>query len=209
MSLDFSGSPTQVMWDDQITLPASIVTIGAFDGVHRGHQTLISRAVADARAANLPAVVWTFDPPPKAFFGKARRISPIPEKLARIASLGPDYIVLSHFCRSYAARSAEEFLADLAKIGPRRIHVGADFRFGAGQTGDTDLLGRHFDVALAPSVLCERGEKISSSRIRALHENGLLSEAALLQGEISPTALLCGALWTRDMRHEESFDVWF
>lgn len=209
MSLDYSGCQTNVMRDDQLALPASIVTIGAFDGVHRGHQELITRVVAEARATGLPAVVWTFDPPPKVFFGKARQLTPLSEKLARIARLGPDYIVLSNFGHSYAARSPADFLADLSRIGPKRIHVGADFRFGARQAGDTDLLARHFKVVLAPPVLCERGVTISSSRIRALHESCLLSEAASLQGETAPSALLCGALLTNDMRYEESFDVWF
>ena len=133
MSLEFSGYPTQVMRDDQLALPASIVTIGAFDGVHRGHQALISQAVAEARFLDLPSVVWTFDPPPKVFFGRAQQLAPVSEKLARIAQLGPDHIVLAHFCRSYAQRSPDAFLADLSRIGPRRIHVGSDFRFGANQ----------------------------------------------------------------------------
>ncbi|PWJ76348.1 FAD synthetase [Pseudaminobacter salicylatoxidans] len=209
MFLDYSGSHTHVVRDDQLVLPASIVTIGAFDGVHRGHQALISRAISEASAANLPAVVWTFDPPPKVFFGKARQLAPISEKLARIMRLGPDYIVLSEFCESYAARSPWDFLADLSRIGPKRIHVGADFRFGAKQAGDTDLLACHFDVALVPPVLCERGVAISSSRMRDLQEKGRMSEAASLQGDTAPSALLCGALLAEDMRNEEGFDGWF
>jgi len=207
MSLEFSGQSTRVMRDDQLALPASIVTIGAFDGVHRGHQALISRAVAEARAAGIPSVVWTFDPPPKVFFGRARQLAPLSEKLARIARLGPDYIVLASFCRSYAARSAEDFLTDLARIAPRRIHVGADFRFGALQSGDVALLARHFDIAPAPVVLCAAGEAISSTRIRGLRAEGRLHEARALQGDTPASALLSGALLTEDMRLEETFDV--
>ena len=208
MSLEFSGYPTQVMRDDQLALPASIVTIGAFDGVHRGHQALISQAVAEARFLDLPSVVWTFDPPPKVFFGRAQQFAPVSEKPARIAQLGPDHIVLAHFCRSYAQRSPDAFLADLSRIGPRRIHVGSDFRFGANQSGDVSLLARHFDVVLAPPVLCEDGVTISSTRMRDLRKEGRLGDVAALQGEIPPSALLCGALLTKDLRLEESCDVW-
>lgn len=208
MSLDFSGCPAQVMRDDQIALPASIVTIGAFDGVHRGHQALISRAVAEARSLGLPAVVWTFDPPPKVVFGGAQQLTPVSEKLARLACLGPDYVVLAHFSRSYASRSAEDFLTDLSRIAPRRIHVGSDFRFGAKQAGDVHLLARHFDVVLAPPVLCEGGVTISSSRMRDLRQRGRSGEAADLQGRIAPSGLLCGALLTKDLRFEEVSDVW-
>jgi len=207
MFLEFSGWPTRVMRDDQLALPASIVTIGAFDGVHLGHQSLISRAVAEARAARLPAVVWTFDPPPKVFFGRARQLAPLSEKLARIARLGPDYIVVAAFCRGYAAQSPEDFVTDLSRIGPRRVHVGCDFRFGAKQAGDVRRLARHFDVAPPISVVCEEGAVISSTRIRALHAEGRLREAAMLQGNIAPWALLAGALMTEDMRLEETIDV--
>ena len=168
-----------------------------------------ARAVAEAREKNLASVVWTFDPPPKVFFGRARQLTPLAEKLARIARLGPDFIVLSSFCRTYAARSARAFLNDLARIGPEKIHVGADFRFGAKQSGDTTLLARHFDVALAPAVLCDGGKTISSSRMRDLRNSGRMSEALALQGELPPSSLLCGALLTEDLRHEENLNVRF
>lgn len=77
----FSGPPVQVLADHQIALPACVATIGAFDGVHRGHQALIGAAVAEARAEGLPAVVWTFDPPPKVLFGRARQLCSLTEKL--------------------------------------------------------------------------------------------------------------------------------
>ena len=147
--MDFSGTGTRVVTDRQIALPASVAAIGAFDGVHRGHQHLIRAAIRDARARGVPSVVWTFDPPPKVFFGRARQLVALDQKLARIGLLGPDWIVVAPFHAAYARRSAEAFLADLGRIAPRRIHVGADFRFGARQSGDVALLARHFDLALA------------------------------------------------------------
>ena len=208
MGLDFSGALATVVTDGQIALPASMVAIGAFDGVHRGHQQLIGTMVAEARAAALPSVVWTFDPPPKVVFGRATLLSPLAERLAKIARLGPDHIVVASFTAAYAARSAERFIADLARIGPRRIHVGADFRFGARQTGDVALLRRHFEVAVASPVVCAGGEAISSSRIRALRAAGRGSDAAGLLGQPPALALLAAAQQTTDMRQREEFDVW-
>ena len=161
--MDFSGTGTRVVTDRQIALPGSVAAIGAFDGVHRGHQHLIRAAIRDARARGVPSVVWTFDPPPKVFFGRARQLVALDQKLARIGLLGPDWIVVAPFHAAYARRSAEAFLADLGRIAPRRIHVGADFRFGARQSGDVALLARHFDLALARPVCCTGGQTISSS----------------------------------------------
>ena len=81
--MDFSGTGTRVVTDRQIALPASVAAIGAFDGVHRGHQHLIRAAIRDARARGVPSVVWTFDPPPKVFFGRARQLVALDQKLAR------------------------------------------------------------------------------------------------------------------------------
>ena len=70
--MDFTGIQTRILSDRQAHLPASVMAIGAFDGVHRGHQQLIRSAVAEARAVRVPSVVWTFDPPPKVVFGRAK-----------------------------------------------------------------------------------------------------------------------------------------
>ncbi|WP_018634430.1 FAD synthetase family protein [Neomegalonema perideroedes] len=208
MSLDFSGAPTRIVTDRQIRLDASVLAIGAFDGVHLGHQALISAAVAEARERGVPAVVWTFDPPPKVFFGRAARISPSFEKLARIARLGPDWIVVAPFTAAYAARSAEDFLEDLARAGPLAAHVGADFRFGAKQSGDAALLGRRFPLRQAPVVACREGERISSSRIRALRAEGRQGEAAALLAAPQALAAFGAGLLTLDVRQgEDEFNV--
>ncbi|ARC35215.1 FAD synthetase (plasmid) [Paracoccus yeei] len=206
--MDFSGTGTRVVTDRQIALPASVAAIGAFDGVHRGHQHLIRAAIRDARARGVPSVVWTFDPPPKVFFGRARQLVALDQKLARIGLLGPDWIVVAPFHAAYARRSAEAFLADLGRIAPRRIHVGADFRFGARQSGDVALLARHFDLALARLVCCAGGQTISSSRIRLLTAEGRAEEAASLLAAPLPLATLGGALSTHDIRQMEDNDGW-
>ena len=200
--MDFDGQATRILSDRQVSLPASVVTVGAFDGVHRGHQSLVRAAVAEARSLGLPAVVWTFDPPPKVFFGRARPLVSLGGKLARLARLGPDFIVLARFCDTYRQRPAEAFLDDLARINPARVHVGEDFRFGARQAGDVNLLARRFDVALATPVRCTGGEVVSSTRIRALRSAGRHTEA---EGLIA-TGLalrLAGAQATLDLRLRE------
>lgn len=183
---DWDVGQTRVVGEGALPLTGSVVTIGAFDGVHQGHQALIRAAVAEGWALGLPSVVWTFDPPPKVFFGRAAALSPLAEKLARIARLGPDYIVVAAFDAHYAARPAERFLNDLARLSPRRVHVGADFRFGAGQSGDVALLAQRFTVATARSVRCPGGEVISSTRIRGLRASGHDIDADALLGLASP-----------------------
>ncbi|WP_225026691.1 FAD synthetase family protein [Xinfangfangia pollutisoli] len=208
MGLDFSGEKRRVVTDRQIALAASVVAVGAFDGVHRGHQDLIRAAVAEAAERRLPAVVWTFDPPPKVHFGRAARLMPLGEKLSRIAALGPDWIVVAPFTTRYAGRSAADFIADLARIAPARIHVGADFRFGAKQSGDVALLARHYALAQAKPTCCCAGETISSSRIRALRAAGAHDEAAALLAAPPPWQMLGAALSTTDIRHKDDHDVW-
>ncbi|MFW5828802.1 MAG: FAD synthetase [Planctomycetota bacterium] len=207
MSFEFSGAQTRVVTDRQVRLDATVVAIGAFDGVHRGHQKLIRDAVADARAQEVPAVVWTFDPPPKVFFGRAAQLSPLQDKLARIALLGPDLIVVASFNATYCKRPAESFLDDLARIAPRRIHVGADFRFGARQAGDIQRLARRFEVQCALPVRCSAGEVVSSTRIRAMHSAGDSDGAASLQACPGSAARLAGRQQMQDMRFQETQNV--
>ncbi|QEW23669.1 Putative riboflavin biosynthesis protein RibF (plasmid) [Marinibacterium anthonyi] len=208
MCLDFSGAPVRVTTDHQIELDQSVLAIGAFDGVHRGHQALILSMIEDARGRGLPSVVWTFDPPPKVVFGCVHQLCSLNEKLSRLASLGPDHIVVSSFTRAYAARSAETFIADLDRIKPKRIHVGGDFRFGVKQGGDIALLSRHFDVHTATPVRCDAGETISSTRIRDLSESGNLSSAQVLLSSPDPMVRLSANLRLVDNRFGESNDAW-
>jgi riboflavin kinase / FMN adenylyltransferase len=165
-----------------LRLDASVVTIGAFDGVHRGHQALICAAIAKADSLGTPSVAVTFDPPPKAHFAGAAILTAIDEKLRRLAMLGVDHAVVIPFGAAYAAQEPSRFLADLFRLGPETILVGADFRFGARRAGNLELLARYFDVEIFPQALCSRGESISSSRIRALLARGELGAAEGLLG---------------------------
>lgn len=175
-----TAMPTRVLRDEVCHLPGSVVTIGAFDGVHIGHRGLISAAVSEANARGLPSIVWTFDPPPKVFFGRAKQLCSLEEKLKRIAKLGPTFIVLASFDEAYCKCSAAEFMDDLMCARPVRVHVGGDFRFGAKQSGDVELLAARFNVTVQKPIHCAAGEVISSTRIRALHAEGRLAEAHAL-----------------------------
>ena len=174
--------PTCLLAARGFRLSGCVLTIGAFDGVHRGHQQLVRRTVASARRQGLPAVIYTFDPPPKVFFGRARALISLEEKLGRLGALEPDLIVVAAFDDACQRRTAMEFIADLGLLNPRPIWVGDDFRFGAGQAGDVGLLTRYFSVRTLGPVQCEGGQVISSSRIRRLLDGGELSAAEALQG---------------------------
>lgn len=164
-------------------IAASIVTIGTFDGVHCGHQALIGAAVHSAAAhGGLPAIAWTFDPPPKAVFGRSPTLMNPVEKVNRIACLGVDHVILSHFDEEFRSRSAETFIEDLARLNPVEVWVGDDFRFGARQAGDIALLRNYFDVHLLDPVTCKEGDRISSSRIRHHLSRGELDICRTLIG---------------------------
>lgn len=172
----------QVHHDGRLRLDASVVTVGGFDGVHLGHQQLVRAAVERAHSLGVPAVVFTFEPPPKIVFGRARLLTPIGEKLRRLALLEPDHVVLARFDADYAERSAEAFIGDLGRLAPQELWIGGDFRFGAGRRGDAVMLNRWFDVHTMPAVVCSAGQLISSTRIRALLEAGREAEAQPLHG---------------------------
>src|SRR4029434_11046554 len=110
--------------DGGLALDACVVTIGAFDGVHRGHQELLRQTITAARRRGVAAVVYTFDPPPKVYFGQAEPLISLREKLARIATFTPDHIVVAEFNQIYVRRTAADFLAELQRLHPCEVIVG-------------------------------------------------------------------------------------
>ncbi|VEF46819.1 FAD Synthetase [Bacillus freudenreichii] len=157
--------------DNELALSSSVVSIGAFDGLHKGHQTLIRQMAKRARELGVPSVVYTFDPPPRAYFQNQRVLTTVQEKLALIERLNVDYTVIASFNEHYASRPPADFITELRLLGAREIWVGSDFRFGKGKEGCVDLLSRHFHVNIHPFVTCDQGERISSTRIRELLKN--------------------------------------
>ncbi|WP_423410537.1 FAD synthetase [Heyndrickxia sp. MSNUG] len=155
-----------------LELPQSIVAIGAFDGVHRGHQAVIRQAVQRGRKLMVPSVVYTFDPPPRVFFQGVRMLTTVEEKLFKMEKLGAHHSVVARFDEMYARRSAYEFIETLAKLNPLEVMVGGDFRFGKDRLGDIALLEKYFQVRVTKPVCCSKGSPISSTRIRQLLSEG-------------------------------------
>ncbi|RSD29014.1 FAD synthetase [Mesobacillus subterraneus] len=166
----------------QLELPQCIVAIGAFDGVHRGHQAVIRQAVQRGRKLNIPSVVFTFDPPPRVFFQGARMLNTVDEKLMKMQKLGVKHTIVARFDEVYTKRSAYDFIDCLVKLNPAEIMVGGDFRFGKDRLGDISLLEKYFNVRVAKPVCCSQGSVISSSRIRQLISEGEIHLSNALLG---------------------------
>lgn len=167
-----------------------VLTIGNFDGLHRGHQALLARAKAQASARGLPLTVMTFEPTPREFFSPdlaPPRVLSFRSRVGQMAALGVDTLLVQNFNRDMAALPAEAFVRDLlvAKLGVRAVVVGDDFRFGARRGGDVSLLqtmgAQHgFAAEPMPTVTFE-GLRCSSTALReALAQADLpLAEAIL------------------------------
>ncbi|CAM3675454.1 FAD synthetase family protein [Mesobacillus zeae] len=155
-----------------VEMPCSIIAIGAFDGVHKGHQEVIKQAVQRSKKRKVPSVVYTFDPPPLVFFQGARMLTSIEEKLEKIEKLGVDHVVVARFDHLFAKRNAYRFIDTLRKLNPAEIIVGEDFRFGKDRLGDIALLEKYFRIQVTMPVCCSNGNPISSTRIRQLISEG-------------------------------------
>jgi len=167
------------------------LTIGNFDGVHRGHQAMIERMVSHARAMQLPSCVLTFEPHPREFFTPATapaRLTRLRDKLELMAAAGVNRVHVARFDARLAALAAERFVEDIVARGLRAawLLVGRDFRFGAKRGGDFALLeqlaARHgIELEAMPEVALQ-GERVSSSAVRAALAAGDLGVAQQLLG---------------------------
>ncbi|MEJ2212166.1 MAG: bifunctional riboflavin kinase/FAD synthetase [Anaerolineae bacterium] len=168
----------------------TILTIGAFDGVHRGHQALISPVVTRARAFGRLSGVITFHPHPAVVLApdRAPRYLTTPgEKVALLERLGVDLVVLLTFDRRMASTPARDFVETVSwRLRMQELWVGADFALGRRREGDVDYLRRlgrelGYDVNVVEPLLLD-GEVVSSSRIRRLLLEGEVEEATRLLG---------------------------
>ncbi len=168
----------------------TILTIGAFDGVHRGHQVLIGRLVDRARATDRLAALITFHPHPATVLapGRALHLLTTPgEKVALLETLGVDVVVLLPFNRQMAATPARDFMQAVSRhLCLKELWAGADFALGWNREGTVACLrelGRELDYEVHVMEPVKSGEgAISSSRIRALLGEGCVREAAQLLG---------------------------
>jgi riboflavin kinase/FMN adenylyltransferase len=173
-------------------LRRSVVAIGNFDGVHRGHQAVLDKALDEARRLGVPALVLTFVPHPRQVFRPAEPLfvlTPPPMKARLVEALGFDAIVEQDFTRAFAAQSPESFVTDVLenRLGISHAVTGFDFHFGRDRQGGPAFLTaagqRHgFQVTLIDAFCDEGTDVISSSRIRALLAEGDVAEVAGLLG---------------------------
>ncbi len=180
--------------------PACALTIGNFDGVHRGHQAMLALLRSEAQHRGLPSTVMTFEPHPKDYFsalaGKPElaphRIATLRDKLAELERCGIDQVVVLPFDQRLASLSPQAFIDDVIVGGlrARYVLVGDDFRFGAKRAGDYDMLdaagtAQGFDVARMRSYEVH-GTRVSSSGVRD----------ALLAGDMARVAEMLGRPYT-------------
>ena len=163
------------------------LTIGNFDGVHRGHKAILGRLCERAAADGLIPCVMTFEPHPREFFSPATapaRLTSLREKLELFADAGIKRVYLCRFNRKFAGISAQDFMQNiLRKMGARLILVGDDFRFGAGRVGRVyDLCAGGFAVESLADVMASDGERVSSTAVREALATGDLGRAEALLG---------------------------
>jgi riboflavin kinase/FMN adenylyltransferase len=172
------------------------LTIGNFDGVHRGHQAMLALLRNEARHRGVPSCVLTFEPHPRDFFAHRAghpelapaRIATLRDKLGELERCGIDHVVLLRFDARLAGLAPEAFIGDVLVrgLGARYVLVGDDFRFGAKRAGDYAMLdaageAQGFDVARMMSYEVH-GHRVSSSAVREALAAGDLVRAASLLG---------------------------
>ena len=171
--------------------PHPVVTIGNFDGHHRGHQSLLQTVVERARAVTGTAMVLTFDPHPVRVLAphvELRFLTSPEEKLARFKAAGIDEVVFLEFTPALAAMTPEEF-ADIVlhrRLRVSDVYVGEHFAFGRGRAGriaDLVRYGRTLGFTVHPvKPVMLNGGVVSSTRIRTFIQAGRMDEAAVLLG---------------------------
>lgn len=163
------------------------VTVGSYDGVHRGHRMLIERLVAEARAQGGESIVMTFEPHPRITLGRAgglRLLTTLEEKIDLLAGLGVDNVIVIPFDRSFSALSGREFVERylIDRVGAVTLVAGFNHRFGhdALACDDPQVTARMRVVRMDP---CTVGDiRVSSTAIRRLIDAGNLSAAEHLLG---------------------------
>ncbi|WP_103064203.1 bifunctional riboflavin kinase/FAD synthetase [Actinomyces qiguomingii] len=180
--------------------PGSIVTVGVFDGVHRGHQAILARVVERARRAagvngrRPQAIALTFDPHPATVHRPETRlpmIASLADRLESLADTGLDAVLVVHYTLAFADQGPAEFVRDWLErlLGAHAIVVGDDVRFGRGNSGDAATLRRigcadGLDVEIVADVVAPEGRRWSSTWVRELLEAGDMRGAAEVLGHV-------------------------
>lgn len=172
-------------------LKNSVLTIGNFDGVHRGHQALLKRLVGEANLRAGPAVVMTFDPHPVKVLHpdkQLKRLFPFDDQRRQMELLGVTHLIVEPFSREFSQVPPDQFVSDwlVAPFQPSKVIVGYDFNFGANRKGSLDLMKAHaakhgFELEIVPPF--KDGEQIiSSTLVRNCIAEGNVSAAARYLG---------------------------
>jgi len=156
-------------------LRGAVIALGNFDGFHAGHQVVAGAAIEWARREGRPAIIATFDPHPVRLFvpdAPPFRLTTLDQRERLFAAAGADAMLVFHFTRALASRSAEGFVHMLVEqLGAHAVVTGQDFTFGRGRAGTIDLLGElgrplGLDTLAVAPVTDSSGAVISSTRIR-------------------------------------------
>jgi len=184
---------------DDIQLNGAWLSIGTFDGVHRGHQNVINQLVNGAHRDHVPAVILTFFPHPSVVLGKrdqAYYLTSPKDRAKLIGEMGVDIVINQPFTLELAHNSANEFISNIyAHLGFQKLVVGYDFAMGKNRTGDVSHLKKigdafGFSVITVPPFVVD-GRVVSSSEVRTLLLAGdvrnvfkLLGRYYSLEGEV-------------------------
>lgn len=164
----------------------AVLSIGNFDGVHRGHQAVLCHVVERAHTLGVGALAMTFDPHPIKLLRPAdapRLLTTLDQRLALIARTGIETCLLVPFTHRVARMSAEDFVRDVLvqRLGVHEVYIGKNFRFGADRIGDVELLtrmGEELGFQAASSPIVEHGGGVvSSTRVRQAVGDGRVEEA--------------------------------
>lgn len=168
-----------------------VLSIGNYDGVHRGHQALLAQLRRRAVEFGVPAAVQIFEPTPREVFAAQQapgRVQTLRDKLAALRDQSVERVLCVRFSQAFAARTAESFVRDMlvAQLGVKAIVVGEDFCFGAGRGGNIQLLrtlgAAHDFVVDAVADVLDQGQRVSSTAIRTALAQPDLARAADLLG---------------------------
>jgi len=174
---------------EEVSAQNAWLTIGVFDGVHRGHREIIRKLVKDAHAHNAPAALLTFEPHPASVLSgqEIKCLTTSNERADLLASLGVDIVITQRFTRDLSTATAFEYMSQLKQtLGLKHLLIGYDFALGKGREGNANRLteiGKELDYEVEViNALSDESGVISSTEIRKLVATGNITEAAKLLG---------------------------
>ncbi len=184
----------RLLWDLDVAREAldhPVISVGNFDGVHLGHQAILGETIRLSNSMNRPSAVLTFEPHPQKVFGGEKApplLTTLSQKMRLFEQLGVSATVVCPFNETIYRYTADQFFSEIlvAKLAVGHLVEGADFTFGRGRTGSSDLLkrlGREHGVGVSiVAPVAFEGERVSSSRIRTWIQEGEVAKARSLLG---------------------------